>query len=268
MALEPETWLPKARELALGQHRKVDHVCGGGRTLRVAHEPDGYRAWCFRCNDSGWHPHPTPSLAERLARLKEKDEQERAVEADRRPPMPASFDVGEWPLEARVWLYRAGLCNDAIRRHGIYYCPKLDRVVLPVVHGDKLAYWQARGFDRDRPKYLNPPIDRTNLTADYGRQGPVVLCEDILSAIRLGEVARGWCILGTSFGDLTATRVAEAAKRDGCCLWFDPDSAGRKATAKALARLRLLGLEPRIIRSDKDPKFYSADELRRYIYTE
>jgi hypothetical protein len=35
----------------------------------------------------------------------------------------------EWPLYARVWLYRAGLSNDDIRALGAYYVERLDRVV-------------------------------------------------------------------------------------------------------------------------------------------
>lgn len=266
--LEPETWLAQARELALGQSAKADHVCGPGRTMRVAHEINGYRAWCFRCQEPGWHPHPQPSLAERLARLKEKDEIERAVIADTRPPMPADFQPTNWPVHARVWLYRAGLGDREIGQAGIYYCARLDRVVLPVVHGDKLAYWQARGFDRDRPKYLNPPTDKSNLVARYGDRGKVILVEDILSAIKVGLVARGWAILGTTISTTTAAAVAAASEGVGVGLWFDPDKAGRAARTTIRRSLSLLGVEARIIRTDKDPKFYSREDIKRIIYEE
>lgn len=264
--LDPETWLPLAQQVPRGKTRKVDHVCGGGRTMRVANEDKGFRAWCFRCNDSGWHPHPTPTLAERIARQKAQDDKDRAVEADRRPPMPAVFEVGSWPLDARVWLYRAGIDNDTIARHGLYYCPPLNRVVIPVADGGRLAYWQARGFEPGRPKYLNPPCDRQDLTARYGDTGPVVVVEDILSAIRVGEVARGWCILGTSTSDAIATAIRRASQDAGCCVWLDPDAAGKRGRAKALTKLSMIGVNPKIITSDKDPKYYSKEELKHYIY--
>lgn len=264
--LDADTWLPQAQELALGQSRRTNHVCGPGRTLRVDHKDEGWGAWCWRCNDKGWHPKPQPSLAERLARLKEKRDTDTAAESDPRPPMPAIWSPVDWPLQARVWLYRAGLSNDAIRSAGIYYTPRLDRVVLPIIVGDKLAYWQARGFDPERPKYLNPKVDKDGLAARYGSQGPVVLTEDILSAIRVGEVAEGWSILGTSLSDTLAVQLRELNRP--VAIWLDPDAAGRKARAKTLRALSLVGIEPRIIRTDKDPKLYSREEIRRTIHEE
>jgi hypothetical protein len=261
--LDPAGWLAQAQTLALGQSRRFDHDCGAGRTLKCDHKDDGWSAWCWRCNDKGWHPKPQPSLAERLARLKEKRDTDTKAQADPRPPMPASWDPSEWPLYARVWLYRAALCNDTIRGHGIYYCPRLDRVVLPVVAGGKLVYWQARGFDADRPKYINPEIDKAALAACYGSTGPIVLVEDILSAIRIGEVAEGWSILGTTLSDPLATRLRATGRT--VALWFDGDAAGRKARARIKRTLSLVGVEPRIIRTDQDPKLYSTEEISRYI---
>lgn len=265
--LDPATWLHHAQTLSLGQSRRFEHECGPGRTLKADHKADGYSAWCWRCNDKGWHPHPQPSLAERIARLKEKQTKDAAAEADFRPPMPATWDASEWPLYARVWLYKAGLSNSDIRGAGIYYCPRLDRVVLPVIQDDKLAYWQARGFDPERPKYINPSVDKSGLMARYGCDGPIVLTEDILSAIRVGQVARGWSLLGTALTDANTTRVAKAAT-GGVAIWMDGDRAGAKARGRIIRQLGLFGIEPRLIRTDKDPKLFSREEIRRFIYEE
>lgn len=266
--LDLDTWLPQAKTLALGQSRRFGHVCGPGRVLKADHKDEGYSAWCHRCNDKGWHPHPQPSLAERIARLNAKKEADAKTEADFRPPMPAAWDASLWPLHARVWLYKAGLGNAAIKAAGIYYCERLDRVVLPVIANDSLAYWQARGFDPDRAKYINPAVDKTKLIARYGSSGPLVITEDMLSAIRCGEVARGWSILGTNLSDHQAAAIREARGTHDVCIWLDPDKAGRMARSKVRNALALVGVEARIIRTDKDPKLYSREEIRRYIYEE
>src|SRR5687767_2683779 len=106
--LNPQSWLPQAQELALGQRRRTEHDCGDGPVLIVEHKPTGWSAWCHRCNDKGWHPAPQPSLAERLARLKEKDAADDAVRGTISPPLPGVFNPSDWPPHARVWLYRAG----------------------------------------------------------------------------------------------------------------------------------------------------------------
>lgn len=263
--LDPETWLPQARELAPGQRRTVGHICGPGNKLIIEHKPDGFSAWCYRCSDKGWHPHPQPSLAERIARLRAVEQQEVAAEASPAPPLPAEFDPTQWPLPARVWLYQAGFNNDTIRGTlGAYWNEKLKRVVLPVREGDRIGYWQARGFDPDRPKYLNPPTDKP--LAVYG-SGPVVAVEDILSAARVGEVVRGVALLGTKLPDRTLLHLASLAREAGgeVRVWTDDDPAGRKARAWLVKVLPTLGLGVRHIRTPRDPKTYSKSEIEEII---
>ena len=65
------SWLPKAKELRLGERRRTDHDCGPGRTLIVEHNEDGYRGHCFRCNDRDWRPPDPVPLAVRLERLRQ-----------------------------------------------------------------------------------------------------------------------------------------------------------------------------------------------------
>lgn len=260
--LPADEWLAQAEELPLGRRRRVNHICGGGRTLVVEHKPEGYSAWCFRCSEKGWHSHPQPSLHERIKRLTDERAADTSAEASAAPPKPTSFNPSDWPLTARVWLYKAGFSNDAIQRHGFYYAAQLDRVVLPVIRGGRVVYWQARGFHPDRAKYLNPPIDKPLVF--YGG-GQLVLCEDILSAARLGEVVRGCAILGTSLSDAGVSEVLRSAHGGPVALWFDPDAAGRKATRKVAHQLALVGVPTRRISSPLDPKLYPRNTLEEFI---
>ena len=225
----------------------------------VKHGANGWDAYCWRCSDDGFVPHPQPSMAERLARLKQVRQAEQEAEADPRPPMPAEFDPARWPLQARVWLYKAGFTNDTIRGAGLYHCSRLDRVVLPVIRDGRLCYWQARGFDPERPKYLNPKIDKTNLTADYGQGDTLVITEDVLSAIRVGEVAEARSILGTALSDGVAASICAADKP--VAIWLDPDAAGRRGATKAKRKLDLIGVRSVIVKSGRDPKLYSKEEI-------
>lgn len=261
--LDPASWLEQAQQLSLGQRRRVPHDCGGGKVLLLEHKDNGFAAWCHRCSDTGWHPHPQPSLAERIARLNAVRASESAAEARVAPPVPTEFNPSLWPLPARVWLYKAGFSNDAIQRHGFYYSEPLDRVVLPVFAGGEPVYWQARGFDPTRPKYLNPDTDKP--LARYGSSGPQVICEDVLSAARVGEVVRGVCLLGTSLSDRAATEVLRAADGGPIIVWLDPDSAGRKGAAKTCAKLRLAGGTVHVLDTDLDPKLYSRAEIEEFI---
>lgn len=237
------------------------HDCGDGRTLIVNHKDTGYSGYCFRCSDDGFQPHPQPSLAERISRLRAVEGAEQAAEADSRPPMPAEFNPSVWPLRARVWLYQAGLSNDRIHELGFYYNERLDRVVMPVLDGPNVRYWQARGFDKDRPKYLNPPIDKPLFKVG---SGPVlVLTEDMLSAVRVGEVTEAWSVLGTAADDTKIAAIIATGKP--VRVWLDPDSAGLKGRRKLVSKLRAYGVDATAIKTAKDPKFYSSQEIRQLV---
>jgi hypothetical protein len=177
--------------------------------------------------------------------------------------MPADFNPSNWPLEPRVWLYKAGLSNEAIQGSGFYYHEPTKRVVLPVFDNGALVYWQARGFDASRPKYLNPEVDRTKLVAKYGQGDVLVLTEDILSAKRVSLHTEAWSILGTAIPDPVLGQIIRTGKP--VLVWLDPDDAGRKGTSKAVAKLRAYGVEAKAIRTDRDPKLYSAKEIATVI---
>jgi DNA primase (bacterial type) len=185
-----------------------------------------------------------------------------AAALDVRPPMPAEFDPSSWPLPARVWLYKAGLSNQRIIQLGFYWNPRMSRVVMPVLDGQRLLYWQARGFDKDRPKYINPPIDKPLYKQG---SGPVlVLTEDMLSAARVAEVTAAWSILGTSLldddkiNDIIGTGLPVR-------VWLDPDGAGLKGRRKIVPKLRSYGVDAVSIKTAKDPKLYSKEEIIKWL---
>lgn len=263
--LDPRSWLEQAKTLEVGRSMRVDHDCGGGRTLKVDHKEHGWGAWCWRCNDDGWVAHPEESLAQRLARLtavkRVEDEACRSVTL----PTPMETNASLWPLEARLWLYKIGMSNEDIRQTGYYYCTRLERVVLPVRHKGEVVYWQARNINgKDgRPKYLNPLVDKSSLFARYGKGTEIVLTEDILSAWKVGCVTSAWSILGTS---LSQSQVL-ALLKDGrpVTIWLDPDGPGRRAAAKIFKQLTAYGVDARVIRSDRDPKLLTRDEIRHAL---
>lgn len=263
--LPHDEWLHFAEQVPAGEKRHFEHLCGPGKKLLIENKPEGYSAWCYRCSEKGWKPHPEPSLKERIAKLTAQRAEDRRTEAMQAPPVPTHFNPQEWPQEARVWLYKAGLSNERIMQHGFYYTEKLNRVVLPILEGGEVIYWQARGFDPDRAKYLNPAGEKP--LAKYGEAGPVVLTEDILSAARVGEVAKGWAILGTALTDRAAAQILTEAGGTPVRIWLDGDAAGRKGRRNVLQQLSLAGATCRLIKTDKDPKEYSRTEIEQQVQT-
>ncbi|WP_429498825.1 hypothetical protein ACQUFY_05840 [Robbsia andropogonis] len=230
----------------------------------MSNEDRAWKAWCFRCGELGAVDKPTESLSERIDRRKKEAAQDDAIRSVAALPEPIDTNVAGWPPEAAVWLYKAGIGIPEIAELGAYWHAPSGRVVLPVVDDARLIYWQARDpqwtRSSDRPKYINPLVNKDSLVARYGSAPEVVLTEDILSAFRVGQVAEGWSLLGTALPPGVLLRLI----RDGrpVAIWLDPDAAGRKAASEVRRQLDACGIPNRVIRSKRDPKLLSRRQIR------
>ena len=129
---------------------------------------------------------------------------------------------------------------------------------MPVMEDGLVVFWQARSTNR-KPKILSPRMRRGGLVAKYGVGDTLVLCEDMLSAYKVGQITEAWSLLGTA---LNPAPLSEILYR-GCdvIVWLDGDKPGQDAAAKILKTLRAHGITTRNIITPKDPKLYS----RAYI---
>lgn len=91
----------------------------------------------------------------------------------------------------------------------------------------------------------------------------VVLVEDILSAIKVSRVIDTIALLKTACHDRLLHRLAN--RYNNCYLWLDPDMYEHMAN-KLLPRIKPYFNKCKIIMSEHDPKVYSTNEIRRYIY--
>ena len=255
----PANVLALADQLKLGQKRRVEHDCGEGKTLVVSRTERGTSYWCHRCHDKGWIP-AERSLADRIAALNEATEWDGTAQQSLELPGPGKMNPQDWPDAPRLWLYKAGFSNDEIRRHGWYWNPKMERVILPVKVDGKTIYWQGRGFDTARPKALNPTVNREGLVAKYGRGDWIALTEDILSAAKVRGVGEAWALLGTVLSYSTALALSEAGRP--VLLMLDDDPAGRRGAAEAAKTLNLLGVRNHQVYFGKDPKLVARAVIK------
>lgn len=268
--LDPRSWLDQAQELAEGRRARVGHDCGPGACMIVEHKAEGWSSYCHRCADKGWVPKPMPTLAERVARKQAQLLADKEIERDPRPPYPPTFDVQQWPLQARVWLFKAGLFVEDIADLGAYYHEPSRRVILPVTKDGKLVYWQGRNVglcELGAPKYINPSVDRAELVAEYGTGPEIVLTEDILSAYRVGMATEAWSLLGTKLPTPILVRLLNAKRP--VFVWLDDDdhgnNPGQHAAAVIKRTLTNVGIPCTNIRTTKDPKLLSRAEIKEVL---
>lgn len=268
--LSPASWSAHAAGLEPGRSKRVNHDCGDGRTLLVTRQGNDYKAYCFRCNEPGFIRGPEETMAEKLARLSEV----RAAEAHMgraELPTPMVREVADWPNDAALWFYRAGLSKHDIGRLGAYYHAPSGRVVLPLLKDGDVVFWQARSLKADQlPKYMAPDVDKTRVLPKYGSAGRITLTEDILSAYKVGSVGEGWCLMGTSLSPFVLAQLMH--RRCPVNVWLDNDlppkhrvNRGQIAALKVVKQLRAMGLEVRNIVAPRDPKLMSRAEIEELI---
>lgn len=258
--IEHDEFLPHAEQLAVGGSVRVKH-CNHNRTMIVSRDVGKVTAHCFRCGGRGYKQEQE-NLQDKLNRIAAEHHAEREVVASLSLPEPRVYDLKLWPRDAALWLYSSGFSPSMIARLGAYWCPEIGRVVLPVMEDGHAVFWQARATNR-KPKILSPRMRRGGLVAKYGVGDTVVLCEDMLSAYKVGQITEAWSLLGTA---LNPAPLAEILHR-GCdvIVWLDGDKPGQDAAAKILKTLRAHGIAVRNIVTEKDPKKYNRAFIKEQL---
>lgn len=255
-------WLDAAKALPEGVRKRINHTCGGGRTMLINHDGIGFSCHCFRCNDGNSVRHGDRPISKLFQQRKEHEyEAQTCVSL----PDDAIAIRSCTDYRAVTWLGLAGITGRQIEQYGIVYSPEMRRIILPVYEDGRLVFTQARRIHGvGGCKYLSPSVDRSRILfesiPDLGHQR-VVLTEDILSAIRVGEHCKAMSLLGTS---ITTAQAARLLPYERVSIWLDGDSAGIKGAIKV--RKMLAGMVPvDTIQTTEDPKHYTNREIKEFL---
>jgi predicted RNA-binding Zn-ribbon protein involved in translation (DUF1610 family) len=260
------TWLEIAQNLPLGQKVRYDcPECGLDTNTNAAIVNHTVKYYSLYCNACGFNPISSKgiqTLAE-IARIKELNEL--AEKPLTKLELPDDY-TQEIPQHARLWLLRAGITESVWRRYKVGYSKSLERVVLPVRDNkSSLIWYQCRALlEGQKPKYIQPSRYKGDVLFRSVRKGTgeslVIVVEDILSAIRVGESFQAVSILGTKL----TTEQASVLGRHTIGVWLDPDRAGVKGSRTIR---RTLGLVTDVfdIQSEVDPKHLSNKVIKELV---
>lgn len=252
-------WLDEAKGMPEGVRKRINHTCGGGRTMIISHDAEGFGCHCFRCNDGASMKHGLRPINKLFVSREENKYRERVAMPDDCVRMLECDDT-----PAIVWLCQAGITERMMDEYRIMYSPNMRRVILPVYRGTELVFTQARAVHGEKPKYLNPIADRQSILFEsmptYG-DDRVVLTEDILSAIRVGEHVKTISLMGTS---ITHAQANQLTRFKRISIWLDGDEAGVKGAGAV--RKMMSGIVPvDTILTTNDPKQYTNREIKEYL---
>ena len=228
----------------VGEQVHINHEgCEAGvdrkKRLYIKREETCIIAFCHHCGGKGIY-HLKGSKPRHVSVLRNKGVVLRKVKDVHFSPS-CEFDVKKFSLPAKAWLYRYRLTDKQIKDNFIGYDPISDRVVLPIFDDNGLLiFWQARALHGEQPKYYSETsVDKPYFLYEHPTSKVLVVVEDMLSAIRVGEHANALALLGTTLTDESIVALLSKGYTS-IVIWLDDDMAGRQATLKMKPMLQLL----------------------------
>ncbi len=243
--------------------------CGSGkRTSCFATYDDGY--CCFTCgkkkierNGYAWKP-AFDSKPSGLMKL---------------PLMTTS--ISKFSLPVLQWLYKYYVFDDLIKKYSISYVPACGKsseaLLLPVFVNSQLTFYQQRFFPNKRFITVGDKTSPYMIKCEHPISNEIILVEDFISAIRLGEHMNTICLFGVHISAVMSKFIENLNMN--VKIWLDPDAPGRTASTemsnkltKSLiycAKYRAFAVrEPRTVEqvfTELQPKEYSDGELRHIL---
>lgn len=235
--------------------------CNGGmgkeRAFNISRSADGLLYFCHRasCDFRGFIPTgrlsvaPTGKLLEGLRKF--------------------NHPIAPLPIEMGLYLHdRYGLTGGELNANQFGWWPDARRVILPMLddRGSRIGIL-ARSYNGDKPKTLRfweeeaPKLAFPAITEDVGRWyggGPVVVVEDMLSAIKVQRHSPCVALCGTWLGHPEAVYLSRRYNR----LFIMLDPGAEQAALRIQRNYGLLFDEVRVLGGyAEDPKDLSDDKL-------
>jgi DNA primase len=232
---------------------------GKNKALAIARTATGWVWHCHRCGMHGFKSADGLDPKRMMQWIKSVKEKPSAFKRD--VDLPEDFEH-VIPLKGLAWLYSKGITVEQIRHYNFGYSQFYDRVIMPVYENDKLIFWEGRYLavpDKDHPKYMKVGQNRVDIyfKVEGHNKETIVLVEDILSAVRVGELVDTWAMLYAFIPDDVVFELAKHYKE--ILIWLDPDKMNKMIGW--VSRYRSFGINVRIVPTNKDPKDYTREQI-------
>lgn len=213
----------------------------------LANYPDGSK-YCFSCGY--WE------ISIRLPNYNKK-----VIEPIKSITLPEDITT-DIPIEIQQYLKQFFITDKDITKYHIYWSPRNQRICFPIYIDNMIVGWQGRSLIR-KPKWFSQGIDDSIIYLTNNKTNTVILVEDIISAINVGKLPLSCCCLFGSIVSLKRIQQLHKMGYDKFILWLDKDK--EIESIKRTVELRNLGLICYSLTTDKDPKYYTQDEIKNLL---
>ncbi|QOE32078.1 DNA primase [Rhizobium phage Palo] len=281
MKITEANFVTLAKSLTLNGKKKYVH-CGSSPSMTLYNSVMRITAYCHRCEER-YHSQREGLIP--LASLQEYQRQTTSTHTMQLPSDSCTVFKAEEPISLlwMTWLLKGGISQTLRDVYSLAWSKNYGRALLPVYSstGEITDLVLRALLPQQKPKYLMDSVSPSTSVflskqsrARFLSVDPslylydVVIVEDVLSAIRVGEFIPTGSLLGTTASQGKLERVLQhsmASRQPRVGLWLDPDQAGAAGNAKLRRTLDLFGLEYGIISSPKDPKNITDSEIMRRL---
>lgn len=176
------------------------------------------------------------------------------------PTFPTNL-TNVFPPEELLWFSKYKITSQLRNKYNIKFDRDSKRIFLPVYSGDAIVYYQMRSLYNKTVKYKNPRFLSKHVFYCGKESTVLVIVEDIISAIRVGQQFETVALLGTSWHPSAYKYLLGKTK---CYIWLDKDAEHKSLVlSRELNKINLCTVNS--IVSEKDPKCYTDEEIRRAI---
>ena len=175
--------------------------------------------------------------------------------------LPDDFTT-DIPTLGLAWLYKFGINDALIAQYNIGWGH--GRVILPIYEKGHLVAYQGRDVTNEGPKYITKSTGPFYFKTFITRPRILVLVEDILSAIKIGQVMPCLALCGTKLRQGAESLDLLTDYCEDFILWLDGDQPGIDASHEIRKSLSLVGTCS-VILTTRDPKAHSLDEITQTL---
>ena len=178
--------------------------------------------------------------------------------------LPRDYIPAQMPKSYYQWLQAHYITDEVIKDAGIGWSQERERLIFPSI-ADGVEGYCARS-NTTKPKWVNKLTLQAYPSLNRRMEGTLVLVEDPISALRIGEVCDAGCVAGTK----PAKKVLDFLNvewYDQVILWLDSDIAGMSGVHTTLSNWRVWFRKTpvHVIFTDLDPKRYDKEFLQEKI---
>lgn len=188
------------------------------------------------------------------------------------PILPEDFSY-HIPQQGVDWLQKYNITQKEVLNHRMGWSEHgvtvRDKQVGPLlifpVYAEvgHLSMWQARNFGTTGPKYITRGgKDHLHILGQQHESDTIVLTEDLLSAIKVSRIAPSMPLWGSFMSLEHARRLSTRFKK--AVIWLDKDKA-QEALKQAANASHIFEQGISCIRTERDPKEYSTQEIMGYL---